>query len=74
MLSQESELPLGAALVLRGLLMTMAWRAQFQRIGYEGTAPNSQSQRRRVKGVCVFGERGEQALSMAADAVLIACS
>lgn len=49
--------------------MTMAWRAQFQRISQEGAAPNLQPQRKRVQSACVYGGGG---LFMEADAMLMA--
>lgn len=56
--AKSPELAVGADLVLRGLLMPVAWRPQFQRVSQEGTAPNLQPQRKRVKSTCVYGGWG----------------
>lgn len=71
-LAKSPELAVGADLVLRGLLMTMAWRAQFQRVSDEGATPNAQCQRRRSKVHVFMGQRWGWDLLMAADAMLIA--
>lgn len=69
--AKSPELAVGADLVLRGLLMTVAWRAQFQRVSREGRVPNLQPQRKGVKSACVYGG-GVQGLFMEADAMLMA--
>lgn len=68
-LKKNPELALVADLLLRGLLVTMAWRAQSQRRSHEGAAPSPQCQR--GSKVHVYMGRG-WGLLMAADAILIA--